>query len=227
MVCSPSPSKESRFCEKEWGFAEILRKFAQRLNSLCSLGPSIVNKFSFFFLSKYREVSLYFFLAVLKCSRRQFRMIADKLKDYRSQQGWSQDDLAEKMNISRSLVAKWEQGRANPTADDLDKLAGLFGAKPEDLASYKDLQSIYKKEQKKRKRVFGSFSFPPSLSLFCLGRVLLSGLHSFLLNAMPSRPPKPTKMSRSARLIPPLVGSLHSNLAMEQPSRRISLQIPQ
>jgi transcriptional regulator with XRE-family HTH domain len=79
-------------------------------------------------------------------------MIADKLKDYRSKRGWSQDDLAEKMSVSRSLVAKWEQGRANPTADDLDKLAELFGVKPEDLASYKDLQSIYKKEQKKEKK---------------------------------------------------------------------------
>lgn len=81
-------------------------------------------------------------------------MIADKLKGYRSKQGWSQDDLAEKMNISRSLVAKWEQGRANPTADDLDKLAALFNVKPEDLASYKDLQCIYKKEQKKEKKSF-------------------------------------------------------------------------
>lgn len=94
-------------------------------------------------------------------------MIADKLKDYRSKQAWSQDDLAKKMNISRSLVAKWEQGRANPTADDLDKLAQLFGVKPEDLASYKDLQSIYKKEQKKEKKSF-RIALISAIALFVL-----------------------------------------------------------
>lgn len=106
-------------------------------------------------------------------------MIADKLKDYRSQQGWSQDDLAEKMNISRSLVAKWEQGRANPTADDLDKLAGLFGAKPEDLASYKDLQSIYKKEQKREKEFSDRSHFRHRCLCFAWGGCCYLGFTHF------------------------------------------------
>jgi transcriptional regulator with XRE-family HTH domain len=79
-------------------------------------------------------------------------MIAEKLKEYRLKGNWSQDDLAKKMNVSRSLVAKWEQGRSNPTADDLDKLAELFAIKPEELASYKDLKGIYKTEETKSKK---------------------------------------------------------------------------
>ena len=41
--------------------------------------------------------------------------------------GFKQTDVAQKLNIDRSTVAKWETGRANPRADMLIKLAKLFG----------------------------------------------------------------------------------------------------
>lgn len=36
--------------------------------------------------------------------------LADKIVVLRKQRGWSQEDLAEKLDISRQSVSKWESG---------------------------------------------------------------------------------------------------------------------
>ncbi len=37
-------------------------------------------------------------------------ILADKIMRLRKQNGWSQEELAEKMGISRQSVSKWESG---------------------------------------------------------------------------------------------------------------------
>lgn len=37
-------------------------------------------------------------------------MLADKIIYLRKKNGWSQEELAEKLNISRQSVSKWESG---------------------------------------------------------------------------------------------------------------------
>lgn len=52
--------------------------------------------------------------------------LGEKLKEERNQTGLSQEKLAEKLNISRSAVAKWERDKGIPDVVNLKSLAHLF-----------------------------------------------------------------------------------------------------
>lgn len=52
---------------------------------------------------------------------------ADKLIKLRKKNGWSQEELAEKMNVSRQAVSKWESAQSVPDVEKLLALGRLFG----------------------------------------------------------------------------------------------------
>ena len=54
-------------------------------------------------------------------------IFADKLIQLRKKQGWSQDELAEKMNVSRQSVSKWECAQSIPDLDKILQLSKLVG----------------------------------------------------------------------------------------------------
>lgn len=54
-------------------------------------------------------------------------ILADKLIELRKQHGWSQEELAEKIGISRQSVSKWESGTSIPDLDKVLKLSQIFG----------------------------------------------------------------------------------------------------
>ena len=54
-------------------------------------------------------------------------IFADKLIRLRKQNGWSQEELAEKMNVSRQAVSKWESAQTVPELEKLLQLSNLFG----------------------------------------------------------------------------------------------------
>ncbi len=54
-------------------------------------------------------------------------ILADKIVKLRKQVGWSQEELAEKMNVSRQSVSKWESTNSIPDINKIIKLAELFG----------------------------------------------------------------------------------------------------
>lgn len=45
----------------------------------------------------------------------------------RKKNGWSQEELAEKLNLSRQSVSKWESGASIPDIDRIIAMSGLFG----------------------------------------------------------------------------------------------------
>lgn len=49
-------------------------------------------------------------------------IFADKLIQLRKKSGWSQEELAEQLGVSRQSVSKWEGGQSVP---DLDRLLSL------------------------------------------------------------------------------------------------------
>ncbi|MDE7435277.1 MAG: helix-turn-helix domain-containing protein [Lachnospiraceae bacterium] len=54
-------------------------------------------------------------------------IFADKLIQLRKKNGWSQEELAEQMNVTRQSVSKWEGAQSIPDLDKVIKLSELFG----------------------------------------------------------------------------------------------------
>ena len=54
-------------------------------------------------------------------------IFADKLIELRKQNGWSQEELAEKLGVSRQSVSKWEGAQSVPDMARLLRLSELFG----------------------------------------------------------------------------------------------------
>lgn len=54
-------------------------------------------------------------------------ILADKLIRLRKKNGWSQEELAEKMNVSRQAVSKWEGAQTIPDLEKILMLGELFG----------------------------------------------------------------------------------------------------
>lgn len=54
-------------------------------------------------------------------------IIADKIIKLRKQLGWSQEELAEQMDVSRQSVSKWESAQSIPDLNKIVGLAELFG----------------------------------------------------------------------------------------------------
>ena len=50
-----------------------------------------------------------------------------RLKRIRTQSGMTQEELAEKLGVSRQAVAKWERGESVPDIDCCMKLAEIYG----------------------------------------------------------------------------------------------------
>lgn len=50
----------------------------------------------------------------------------EKIITFRKKLGWSQEDLAEKMNVSRQAISRWENGTALPDAQNVLQLSKLF-----------------------------------------------------------------------------------------------------
>lgn len=53
--------------------------------------------------------------------------LSDKILKLRKQSGMSQEELAEKMNVSRQAISRWEVGSAQPDASNVLQLSKLFG----------------------------------------------------------------------------------------------------
>lgn len=66
----------------------------------------------------------------------------DRLKKYRTQKGFTQDGLANKIFVSRSAVAKWEAGLGLPSADSEQALCKVLGINREDLFPNKEAESL-------------------------------------------------------------------------------------
>ncbi len=54
-------------------------------------------------------------------------IFADKLIYLRKKSGWSQEELAEQINVSRQSVSKWEGAQSIPDLEKIIKLSELFG----------------------------------------------------------------------------------------------------
>ena len=54
-------------------------------------------------------------------------IFADKVVQLRKKSGWSQEELAEKLNVTRQSVSKWEGAQSIPDLEKILQLAQIFG----------------------------------------------------------------------------------------------------
>lgn len=77
------------------------------------------------------------------------------LKYFRKKEGLSQEELAEKIEVSRQSVAKWESGETLPDIVKCRELANLFGTTIDNLINYSFEEEKLVENETDGKFVFG------------------------------------------------------------------------
>ena len=72
----------------------------------------------------------------------------EKIQKLRNQNKWTQEQLAEKLYVSRTAVSKWESGKGYPNIDSLKDIAKVFNKTVDELLSNEEIIDIAKKENK-------------------------------------------------------------------------------
>lgn len=62
----------------------------------------------------------------------------NRLEEFRLSRGWTQQELADRVEVSRQTIISLEGGRYNPSILLAFRLARLFGLQIEDLFLYSD-----------------------------------------------------------------------------------------
>ena len=107
----------------------------------------------------------------------------DKLKDLRSEKGVSQAKLAADIHISRSAVAKWENGLGLPNDESLKLLTEYFGVSIEELLPDKPTAETIVSKNKtidQQKKVILGFSIGCAIGLFILAFIFIEPLRDSL-----------------------------------------------
>lgn len=65
-------------------------------------------------------------------------MINMNLKNLRNQHGYTQEEVAEHLQVSRQAVAKWEKGESMPDIENCMALAKLYNVTLDNLVNYED-----------------------------------------------------------------------------------------
>ena len=68
-------------------------------------------------------------------------MLKDRLVELRKVNNDTQDCLAKKLSVSRSLIAKWEQGRAIPDAAYLNRIYDIYNVSPQERVELEKILS--------------------------------------------------------------------------------------
>lgn len=72
--------------------------------------------------------------------------INERLLKLRKEKGYSQEELANELNVSRQTISKWETGESNPDFDKIEPLCNLYGISADELI--RGIKSDTLKEEK-------------------------------------------------------------------------------
>ncbi|OPH39002.1 helix-turn-helix domain-containing protein [Moraxella equi] len=67
----------------------------------------------------------------------------DTIRELREQRQWTQEQMAEKLGLTRNGYAKIETGKSMPSLERLDEIAGLFGVKLFELLKLDGQNVVY------------------------------------------------------------------------------------
>ncbi|MCK1993231.1 helix-turn-helix transcriptional regulator [Peribacillus muralis] len=123
-------------------------------------------------------------------------ILSERLKQEREKRNWSQNDLAEKIHVSRQSVSKWETGKNYPSIEVIIQLSDLFHITIDELLrSDEELKEKIIRDSKqlafpKRKVFFDSVFLLGSFLL--VSKLIILGLNKFagtditILEGMPA-----------------------------------------
>ncbi|WP_285768466.1 helix-turn-helix transcriptional regulator [Peribacillus sp. SI8-4] len=123
-------------------------------------------------------------------------ILSERLKQEREKRNWSQNDLAEKIHVSRQSVSKWETGKNYPSIEVIIQLSDLFHITIDELLrSDEELKEKIIRDSKQlafpRWKVFFDCVFLLG-SFLLVSKLLVLGLNKFvgtditLLKGMPA-----------------------------------------
>ena len=74
-------------------------------------------------------------------------MLSEKIMTLRKKKGWSQEELAEKLDISRQSVSKWESASSVPDIDKIIQLSRIFGVSTDWLLKDEEETDVVPREE--------------------------------------------------------------------------------
>ncbi len=74
--------------------------------------------------------------------------IGNRISELRKKHNYSQEYVAEQLDVSRQAVSKWEQNQTSPDTNNLIALAGLFGVSVEYIATGKTIEAPQNSNEK-------------------------------------------------------------------------------
>ena len=78
----------------------------------------------------------------------------EKLQELRKQNGLTQEELSEKLYVSRTAISKWESGRGYPNIESLKAIAKFFSVTVDGLLSTDEVLTIAEEDGKRKEKHF-------------------------------------------------------------------------
>lgn len=100
--------------------------------------------------------------------------LGEKIKKLRNDNNLTQEQLAEKLYVTRTAVSKWETDKGFPAIDSLKLISNLFGISIDELISDGDVENKRLLEEKISKRFYLA-------AIACLALATIFSLLAYLL----------------------------------------------
>lgn len=107
---------------------------------------------------------------------------AEKLKELRQEKGISQAKLAEDIYVSRSAIAKWENGLGIPSDESLELLAKYFNVDENDLLQNKENEQILtsKNQTIQDQKIVVGFAMGVGIGFLILAYLFIESLREYV-----------------------------------------------
>lgn len=66
--------------------------------------------------------------------------VGEKIQTYRKQLGMSQEELGQKLLVSRQTISLWEKDQTVPTIDNLIRLREIFGVSVDEILGFENIE---------------------------------------------------------------------------------------
>ena len=111
------------------------------------------------------------------CSNMNFK---ENLTQFRKQAGMSQEDLADKLQLTRQTISKWENGLSEPDLATLQQLCTLLQVSPDELLLGKKKEAPVPVPEKKQRATYEIFFYIFLIVIFIAAVATLNSERSVL-----------------------------------------------